>query len=56
MLTPRDTEVGNFLSWQVEDWDYDTLYEVEISNIAMQSGETRSFEYQVFIERDNLEG
>ena len=48
--------VGNFLSWQVEDWDYDTLYEVEISNVAMQSGETRSFEYQVFIERDNLEG
>ena len=48
--------VGNFLSWQVEDWDYDTLYEVEISNVAMQSGETRSFEYQVFIERDDLEG
>ena len=47
--------VPNFLSWQVEDWDYDTLYEVEISNVAMQSGETRSFSYPVFIERDNLE-
>ena len=46
----------NFLSWQVEGWDYDTLYEVEISNVAMQSGATRSFSYPVFIERDNLEG
>ena len=46
----------NFLSWQVEGWDYDTLYEVEIENVAMQSGETRSFSYQVFIERDDLEG
>ena len=48
--------VPNVLSWQVEDWDHDTLYEVEISNVAMQSGDTRSFSYQVFIERDELEG
>ena len=27
----------NFLSWQVAGWEYDTLYEVEISNVAMQS-------------------
>lgn len=47
--------IPNFLSWQVEDWDYDTLYEVEINNVAMQSGETRSFSYPVFLERDNLE-
>ena len=46
----------NFLSWQGKHWDYDTLYEVEISNVAMQSGETRSFSYQVFIKRDELEG
>ena len=44
--------VPKVLSWQVRDWDYDTLYEVEISNVAMQSGETRRFSYQVFIERD----
>ena len=48
--------VGNVLSWQVRDWDYDTLYEVEVSNVAMQSGETRRFSYEVFIERDELEG
>ena len=35
--------------------DNDTLYEVEISNVSMQSGETRSFPYPVFIELDDLE-
>ena len=45
----------NFLSWQVEGWDSDTLYEVEIGNVAMQSGEMRSFSYPVLIERENLE-
>ena len=60
VITDRYTDskgfgIPNFLSWQVEDWDYDTPYEVEISNVAMQSGETRSFSYPVFIERDNLE-
>ena len=59
-ITDRYTDtqgagVPNVLSWQVEDWDYDTLYEVEISNVVMQSGETRSFSYPVLIERDNLE-
>ena len=48
--------IPNFLSWQVEEWDYDTLYEVEIDNVAMQSGETRHFSYEVFIEHGNLEG
>ena len=52
----RGSGVPNVLSWQVEGWDYDTLYEVEISNVAMQSGDMRSFSYQVFIERDELEG
>ena len=45
----------NLLSWQVRGWGYDTLYEVEISNVSMQSGETRSFSYPVFIDRDDLE-
>ena len=47
--------VPNVLSWQVEGWRYDTLYEVEISNVTMQSGETRSYSYPVFIEQDALE-
>ena len=46
----------NLLSWQVEGWEYDTLYEVEISNvIACESGVTRSYSYQVFIERASIE-
>ena len=47
--------VPNFLSWQVEGWEYDTLYEVEISNIAMRSGPTRSYSYPVLIDRANIE-
>ena len=53
-----DTEpIGtpNILSWQVRGWGYDTLYEVEISNVSMRSGATRSFSYPVFIDRDDLE-
>ena len=34
--------ISNFLSWQVKGWKHDTLYEVEINNVSMQSGETRS--------------
>ena len=48
--------VPNVLSWQVEGWEYDASYEVEIAGVAMQSGQSRSFSYEVFIERDNLEG
>lgn len=59
-ITDRYTDsegfgIPNVLSWKVQNWQSDTLYEVEINNVAMQSGETRSFEYSVFIERDNLE-
>ena len=50
----RGFGVPNFLSWQVADWDYDTLYEVEIANVAMQSGGTRSFSYRVYIDRAGL--
>ena len=58
-ITDRYTDsqnygLPNFLSWQVEGWEYDTLYEVEIGNVIMQSGATRSFSYPVFIERENL--
>ena len=59
-ITDRYTDserfgLPNFLRWQVEGWDYDTLYEVEIGNVAMQSGETRRFSYPVLIERESLE-
>ena len=29
--------VANFLSWQVEGWEYDTLYEVEIRNVSIRA-------------------
>lgn len=41
----------NVLSWQVEGWEYDTLYEVEISDVTLQSGDTRDYSYTVFIDR-----
>ena len=47
--------ISNFLSWQVKGWKYDTLYEVEINNVSMQSGATRRYSYPVFIDRDNIE-
>lgn len=53
-----DTEgygLPNLLSWQVAGWEFDTLYEVEISNVSMQSGETQSYSYPVFIDRANIE-
>lgn len=46
--------VPNFLSWEVYGWKFDTLYRVEINNVAMQSGGTRSFSYQVYIDRAGL--
>jgi hypothetical protein len=42
--------VPNFLSWQVSDWAYDTLYQVTIGNVMMHAGQTRDFSYPVFID------
>ena len=53
-----DTEafgVPNLLSWHVEGWEYDTLYEVEISNVTLQNGVVRNYAYPVFIDRANIE-
>ncbi len=50
----RGFGVPNFLSWWVVDWEFDTLYQVEINNVAMQSGGTRSFSYQVYIDYAGL--
>lgn len=44
--------IPNFLSWQVEGWDYDTLYEVEITGVT---GQPQDYSYHVFIEQDGLE-
>jgi len=59
-ITDRYTDalgggLSNVLSWQVAGWEYDTLYEVEISGVALQDKTTRDYVYSVFIEQDNLE-
>ena len=51
----RGLGVPNVLSWQVEGWEYDTLYEVEISNVALRSGGTQSYSYPVFVDRASIE-
>ena len=51
----RGRGVPNLLSWQVEGWAYDTLYEVEISNVTLRNGVTRSYAYPVFLDRANIE-
>ena len=47
--------VPNVLSWQVEGWEHDTLYEVEISHVAMRSRATQSYSYPVLVDRANIE-
>ena len=47
--------IPNILSWKVGDWRSDTLYQVQISNITMQSGERRTYSYPVLIERESLD-
>ena len=52
VITDRYTDtlgygVPNLLSWQVGGWEYDTLYEVQISNVAMRSGAAQSYSYPV---------
>ena len=44
----------NFLSWQVDGWEYDTLYEVEVDNVVLGDGERRRYAYAVFVEREGL--
>lgn len=51
----RRSGVPNLLSWQVEGWEHDTLYEVEISNVALRRGATQSYSYPVFIDRARIE-
>ena len=46
--------VPNFLSWQVNGWEYDTPYQVTIRNVAMQSRTLRSYSYRVVIDRAGM--
>ncbi len=46
--------LANILTWQVIDWKYDTLYEVSITGVAMQSGEVKSFTYEVYIDYKDI--
>ncbi len=60
VITDRYTDtrtfgVPNVLSWQVVGWEYDTLYEVEISNVTLRNGVVRSYSYPVFIDRAAIE-
>ena len=55
LIETKYKRVPNLLSWQVEGGEYDTLYEVEISNVTLRSRETRRYSYPVFIDRANIE-
>lgn len=48
------TGIPNFLSWQVSDWQYDTLYRVNIDNVEMSTGAMRDYVYEVFIDYAHL--
>lgn len=47
--------VPNILTWQVAGWQRDTLYEVTISNVKMQSSNQSTFTYDVYIDYANLQ-
>jgi hypothetical protein len=44
----------NFLSWLVDDYDYDTEYVVEINNIQLPGGARRTVKYAVYLDYYNL--
>ena len=45
----------NFMSWQVDGWNYNTLYEVEIKNVVLNDGSTRDYSYSVFIKLPDID-
>jgi hypothetical protein len=52
-----DTEgfgLANFLSWQVDGWEYDTEYTVSIRGIQLPGGSSRDISYPVVLDRFNL--
>ena len=45
----------NLLSWNVEGWEFDTLYKVEIKNVRLKNRTTRNYSYSVFVQKQNLQ-
>lgn len=45
----------NHLGWNVEGWNYNTLYEVNIKNVTLKDGSTRDYSYSIFIKQPNLD-
>lgn len=53
----RDNEgfgLANFLSWMVADWEYDTYYEVTISDVQRPGGAAQDLQYWVMVDRYDL--
>ncbi|MFK8048975.1 MAG: hypothetical protein AB8B81_11135 [Halioglobus sp.] len=46
--------LANFLSWQVDNWEYDTEYRVTVRDINLPGGGTRQVSYSVLLDRFNL--
>jgi hypothetical protein len=46
--------LANFLSWDVDGWDYDVEYTVKVSNINLPGGEMKDIEYPVVVDRYHL--
>ena len=46
--------LANFLSWQVDGWEYDTEYTVSIRGIQLPGGSSRDISYPVVLDRFNL--
>lgn len=46
--------VPNIITWSAQNWEYDTWYSVEISNVKMQDGSVQNYAYDVFIDYADL--
>jgi hypothetical protein len=46
--------VPNIITWTAQNWEYDTWYSVEISNVAMQDGSVQDYVYDVYIDYSGL--
>ena len=46
--------LANFMSWQVDGWEYDTEYTVGIAGIQLPGGGSRDLSYTVVLDRFNL--
>ncbi len=58
-ITDRYTDsegfgVPNIITWSPQNWEYDTWYSVQISNVTMQDGSIQNYSYEVFIDYADL--